>query len=281
MFERFSRSWAMLKASAAILRQDKNLLLFPLFSVLSCGLVILSFIAPLTIGGFFSSNNQTGYSPAIVWPLVFLFYLSQYFIIFYFNTALVGAAMLRMDGGNPTVADGMAIARSKIGTILGYALIAATVGMILRMIEERAGFIGSFIAKLLGVAFTAASFMTVPLLVSRDIGPIDAVKESALLLKKTWGENVIANAGMGLVFGWIYLAFLLVGAGLLVFVGIALGGVMLVIIAALLVIFFIVLALTHAALQGVYSAILYRYATGGNIGSGFSGDALQNAFKTK
>jgi uncharacterized membrane protein len=281
MFERFSRSWALLKASAAILQQDKKLLLFPLFSTLSCCLVIVSFIVPLSASGFFSGSNNTEYSSIILWPLVFLFYLSQYFIIFYFNTALVGAVMLRLDGGNPSIADGMAIARSKVGTIFGYALIAATVGMILRMIEQRAGFIGTFIVKLLGVAFTAASFMTVPLLVSRDIGPIDAVKESALLLKQTWGENVIANVGLGLVFGWIYLAFLLVSVALLLFFGLAMGLVMLTMMAVVLVLAFIVLALAQNALQGVYSAILYRYATGGNTGNDFSGQSLQNAFGSR
>ena len=136
---------------------------------------------------------------------LFLFYLVQYFIIFFFNSALVGAAMIRLDGGDPTVRDGLRIASSKIVPIIGYAAIAATVGLILRIIEERAGFIGRWIAGLFGLAFTVATFLTVPILVTRDVGPVEAVKESAVLLKKTWGENIIGNAGMGLVFFLFYL----------------------------------------------------------------------------
>ena len=88
----------------------------------------------------------------------------------------------------------MRIATSKMGTIAGYALIAATVGMILRAIQERVGFIGRIIVGLLGVGWTVATYLVVPVLVTRDVGPIDAVKESAGWLKKTWGENVIRPA---------------------------------------------------------------------------------------
>jgi hypothetical protein len=106
---------------------------------------------------------------------MFAFYLVQYFVMFFFNSALVGAAMIRLDGGDPTVGDGLRIARGKWLQILGYAAIAATVGMALRAVEQRAGFIGRIVVGLVGVAWTLATFLTVPVLVARDIGPIDAV----------------------------------------------------------------------------------------------------------
>ena len=119
-------------------------------------------------------------------------------MIFYFNAALVGAAMIRLEGGDPTVSDGLRIANSKLGAILGYAAIAATVGIVLRMIEERLGIVGRWVVGLLGVAFTLATFLVVPLLVSRNIGPVDAVKESATLLKKTGAKTSSAP----LAWGW-------------------------------------------------------------------------------
>jgi len=175
----------------------------------------------------------------------------------------------------------MRIAFSRVGHILGYAAIAATVGLILRVIEERAGFIGRWITGLLGVAFTVATFLTVPILVSRNVGPVDAVKESATLLKKTWGENVIGNAGMGLVFMLFYVG--VVGIGMLFVFGVAHTGsaVLIVLVTALLVLAVIALALVQTALQGVYSAALYRYATNGNVGAEFSGTLLTDAFRSK
>lgn len=280
MFTRFSRSWELIKASGAVLRQDKELLLFPFFSAIATLLVSATFIVPLVAtGAFEQANVQGSEGPYLVF--LFLFYLVQYFIIFFFNSALVGAAMIRLDGGDPTVSDGLRIARGRFVQILGYAAIAATVGLILRIIEERAGFIGRWIIGLLGVAFTVATFLTVPILVSRDIGPVDAVKESASLLKKTWGENIIGNAGMGLVFFLFYLGVF--GIGMVFVFGAAQTGnaTLIVLVIALLVLAVIGLALVQAALQGVYSAALFRYATTGDAGTGFDNTLLDNAFRRK
>lgn len=280
MFARFSRSWELIKASGAVLRQDKELLLFPLFSAIAALLIGASFIVPLIMTGAFERYDTQSPDAALL-LIAFLFYLTQYFVIFFFNAALVGAAMIRLDGGDPTVADGLRIARSRIVQILGYAGIAATVGLILRVIEERAGFIGRWIVGLLGVAFTVATFLTVPILVSRDVGPVAAVKDSALLLKKIWGENLIGNGGVGLVFFVGYLG--VIGVGMLFVYLAAQTGIASLIIAfiAVLVLAVIALALVQSALQGVFSAALYRYATQGDGGLTFSKTLLSEAFRPK
>jgi hypothetical protein len=280
MFTRFSRSWELIKASGAVLRQDKELLLFPFFSAVATLLVAASFIGPLILTGAFERSVQPG-DEVSVGVFAFLFYLIQYFIIFFFNSALVGAAMIRLDGGDPTVRDGLRIARSRVVQIIGYAAIAATVGLILRIIEERAGFIGRWIAGLVGLAFTVATFLTVPILVSREVGPLEAVKESAALLKKTWGENIIGNGGMGFVFFLFYLAAC--GIGFVFIFGAAQTGnpALIVFVIALVVLAMIGIALVQSALQGVYSAALYRYATEGNAGESFSTALLGEAFRPK
>jgi hypothetical protein len=280
MFTRFARSWALIKASGAVLRQDKELLLFPFFSAIATLLVFASFIVPLVVTGAFEQMNPDE-SQAPLMVFAFVFYLIQYFIIFFFNSALVGAAMIRLDGGDPTVRDGLRIASSRIVQIIGYAAIAATVGLILRLIEERLGIIGRWIAGLLGVAFTIATFLTVPILVSRDIGPVEAVKESATLLKKTWGENIIGNAGMGVVFFLFYLGA--IGIGLFFVFAVAQTGSapLIILVCAIVALAVIGLALVQAALQGVYSAALYRYATDSNVGESFSSALLGEAFRRK
>jgi len=280
MFTRISRSWELIKASGAVLRQDKELLLFPFFSAVATLIVSASFIVPLILTGAFERSIAPGDETSYM-VFLFVFYLIQYVIIFYFNSALVGAAMIRLDGGDPTVRDGLRIASSRVVQILGYAAIAATVGLILRIIEERAGFIGRWIAGLVGLAFTVATFLTVPILVTRDVGPIDAVKESAVLLKKTWGENIIGNAGMGFVFFLFYLGAIVVGGVLIVGVAQTANAALILLIVALVVLAVIGLALVQAALQGVYSAALYRYATEGNAGGAFSDALLGEAFRPK
>jgi hypothetical protein len=280
MFARFSRSWELIKASGEVLRQDKELLLFPLFSAIATLIVSASFIVPLILTGAFERSIAPGDETAYM-VFLFLFYLVQYFIIFFFNSALVGAAMIRLDGGDPTVRDGLRIARSRFVQILGYAAIAATVGLILRIIEERAGFIGRWIAGLLGLAFTVATFLTVPILVSREVGPVEAVKESAALLKKTWGENIIGNGGMGILFFLFYLA--VIGIGFVFVFGVSQTGnpALIVLTLAMVVLAVVVVALVQSALQGVYSAALYRYASQGDAGGSFSTLLLGEAFRPK
>lgn len=189
--------------------------------------------------------------------------------------------MIRLEGGTPTVKDGLRIAWSKVGSILGYAGIAATVGLILRVIEERMGFVGRWITAVLGAAFTIATALTVPVLVSRNIGPVDAVKESALLLKKTWGENIVGNAGMGLVFAFGYIAIIALTITVLVMTSLPDSSVVAGVVLAMGVLAVLALALIHAALQGIYSAALYRYATGQSAGASFGHDTLSAAFRPK
>ena len=280
MFERLSRSWQLVKASGAVLKQDKELLLFPLISSISTLLVLACFAVPVI--GLGALDGLTGRGDGVIstaaYLIAFLFYLSQYFVIFFFNAALVGAAMIRLNGGNPTLGDGLRIASSKAGSILGYAFIAATVGMILRAIQERVGFIGKIIVGILGAGWTLATYMVVPVLVTRDVGPVDAVKESAMLLKKTWGENIAGQAGLGLAFGLIQFGIIIGGILLVVAAAMRQNMPLTILTAALVVVAVLVTALIHAALAGIYSAALYRYASGGEDTAGFNTAVLRQAF---
>ena len=280
MFERFSRSWGLIKASAGVLAKDKELLVFPLLSAVCTLIVAAAFVLPALGMGALDGLREGGMSPT-AYVFAFLFYLVQYFVIFFFNSALVGAAMIRLDGGDPTLSDGLRIASSKALPILGYAAIAATVGMILRAIQERAGFLGKLVAGFLGVAWTLASFLVVPVLVSRDIGPLDAVKESALLLKKTWGENLIGQGGVGLVFGLIFFGLIIVGGGAIVAVAMTGNGMLTGLVVAVVIVALLLAALVQAALSGIYSAALYRYAVGAGDSEGFDVQLLGQAFRTK
>ena len=278
MAGRISNSFALVKASARVLQLDKELMVFPLMSGIATLLVIASFITPIFLVGpeVFDSENPS----YLAYVLGFLFYLVQYTVIFFFNAALVGAALIRLDGGDPTVSDGLAIASKRMGSIIGYAAIAATVGMILRAISERSGLVGKIVAGLMGMAWTLTTYLTVPILVTKDIGPIDAVKESAKIFKRTWGEQVIGNFGMGAAVMLIGLAWTAVSVALIVAMASLGMGLSILAAVGIMVLGYVVLALWASALNGIYTAALYRYAMTGETGV-FDAQIMGNAFRPK
>ena len=282
MFDRLSRSWELVKASAAVLRADKELVVFPIVSGVLSIFVFLTFLVPMLLAGVFDSRgiSHSGF-PVVGYLLGFLFYVVQYFVIFFCNTALVGAALIRLRGGDPTVADGFRIAFSRFGAILGYALIAATVGMILRTIAERAGFIGKLVIGMIGFAWNVATYLVVPVLVVENVGPVDAIKRSVAHLRKTWGEQIIGNLGLGTAFGLLTLGTIL--SGILLFIGAAMTGsiALMVAVGVLLVAALIAIALISSALSGVYAAAVYRYAAEGETGTFFTADMVRGAFRQK
>lgn len=272
-------SVALVKASVNVLKLDKELLVFPVLSGIASVLVMGSFIAPIVLAGGTGviEEGGSGYLPMAV---MFLFYVVQYTVIFFFNSALVGAALIRLEGGDPTVSDGLAIASKRMGSIIGYAVISATVGMILNMISERGGIIAKIAAGLAGMAWTLATYLAVPVLVTKDIGPIDAVKESAAIFKRTWGEQVTGNFGIGWAMMLAFLGWTAAMAGMIWLTG-SLGSPVLVVpVIGVGLAGYVLLALVGSALGGIYRAALYRYAMTGDTGY-FDPAIMGNAFRPK
>ena len=284
MFSSFSRSWELVKASWAVLRADKELIVFPIVSMIGMVIVTIAFIIPSIAAGVFDSvasgrNNGNGILSLIVG---FLFYVVIYSVIFFANTALVGAAMMRLRGENPTLRDGFRIASEHASAIFGYAVISATVGVILNTLSRRAGIVGQIVISVIGFVWNIATYLVVPVLVVEKLGPIDAIKRSAALLKATWGEQLVGNFSMGAVFGLAgVVIFFVIGIPLMALASAANSPALLVLCVLLLVLALVALGVVSSTLQGIYTAALYRYATEGTTGGMFDDDIVKNAFRQK
>jgi hypothetical protein len=279
---RFQRSWLLIKASWSVLRSDSELLVLPLLSGIATILVAAAFLGAGFVSGAFKGLEQGSDSVnASFYAGLFVFYVVQYFVIFFFNTALVGAAIERLQGGDPTVGSALALAQSRIGAIFGYAVISATVGVVLRLVAERFGFIGRIIEAGIGLAWTVTTFLVVPVLAAEGLGPIEAVKKSAVLLKKTWGENLIGNAGISFVLSLIAIAVAIVGIG--GSFGLYDQGYQVLAVPLFVVAFvaFLLVILVSTALTSIYAAAVYRYAVAGEPPQGFDKDLIEGAFKHK
>jgi hypothetical protein len=281
---KFSRSWELVKQSFGILRSDKQLMLFPVISAIACLIVtaviatggtiaILPAMASAAAAGERFNPNQ---SPVFLLGM-FTLYVANYFVIVFFNVALVGVANSRLMGGTWTFRDGIELAWARKGTILQWALVAATVGMILRTLEERMGLIGRIIMRIIGIAWTLACYFVVPVLAFEDLGPIDAVKRSSKLFRDTWGEKVVGGFSLSLV----SLLLMLPGIGL-VFAATFLGGVKgLLFGMALMILYFLMLSVFMSAVQGVFNAALYRYACFKQVPPAFDHDLIASAWAPK
>ena len=275
MFDKFSRSWDLVKASAAVLRSDKELMLFPVISGLVTLVVLATFLLPMFALRIFADGIGLGGA-----VFGFLFYFVQYSVMIFFNCALVGAAMIRLEGGDPTLADGFNAAKARIPAILGYAAIAATVGVLLQGLKSKDNVLVRLLGSALGAAWTLATFLVVPVLVSRNLGPIDALKESVSLLKRTWGENAVGQVGIGAAFGVITAAVAVVGFGL-AFLAAQASMALAIAVGVVAVLAVLAVAIYQAALSGIYSATLYRYAVSHETPEAFRGADLAQAFLPK
>lgn len=310
MAGRISRGWSLFKQSWEVLRLDKELMLFPVLSSISCLLVLASFVAPVLLvpewrdaalkvvdpaqranaepppaepqeAQIEVKNDQTGFQVQLPSVIFFCFYLVNFFVIVFFNTALVSCAVLRFSGGDPTVGYGLRAAFARLPQILAWALFAATIGMILKMIEERASFIGKLVVNLIGVAWSIVTYLVVPVLAVERVGPIQAVKRSAELLCKSWGESLTSNISFGIV------GFLLAlpGIGLLIatpFLAVLVEPLWWAVASGVLgLLYLVVLSIVTSTLQQILLAGIYLYAANGTVPSGFSADVMQTAFRHK
>lgn len=285
MAGKFARSWALLKASAEVLRSDKALLMFPLMSGACTLLAAATFLTPAGIE-FLADQRIRAYGVAhqvspLHYAFLFLFYLAQYAVIIFFNTALASVASARLRGEEASVSDGLAVARSRFGAILGYAFIAATVGVLLRSLQERLGLLGRVVVGLIGLGWTVATFLVVPVLANEDVGPVEAVRRSVDMLKRTWGENLVGNAGIGVAFGLITVAVVVVATILLMGAAATHALPLLVATMAIVVVGVALLGMIQSSLQVVYATALYRYVDEGEAGGGFDRTVLEQAFRSK
>lgn len=274
---RFRRSWELAKASWSIFRADPSLAIYPIVGAIAVVILAAIIAAPfLAIDGIPDGDS---YSVTQIVAL-FLIYFVCYTAIFFCGTALAFVVKARMEGQTGDIS-GWSLARSRFGSIVGYALIAASVGVALRVLADRFKMGGQIAAAIGGAVWSVATFLVVPVLVTENVGPIDAVKRSGSLLRKTWGEQIIGNAGIGLVTGLAMLGVGLVGAALIV-VAIAIDVTALIVVAVLITLIAIgIVAAISSALESIYRMALYRYATGNDTADFPAAELLAGAFAQK
>jgi hypothetical protein len=282
MFDRFERSWDLANACMGLLREDKSLLIFPLLSSMAMFLIVGSFAVPLY--PLVTAMSEHGYVrtlDSLTYVGLFMFYWIQFTIVTFFNTALVEVAMDRLDGREATTGDGLRRAWARFPIILAYSAIAATIGTVLRLLAERVGFIGKIVVGTIGFVWVVATALVIPVLAAEDVGPIEAIQRSVELIKKSWGEDLIGTAGIGLAFGVVMAVVAFCGAMLFLAALSVHSTAFAVLVLVILVVTLCTIALAQATLSGLYSAALYRYAAGETKTGDIDPALLESAFRAR
>jgi len=261
---RISRGWALTKASFLLLGNEKQLLLFPLISAfliigLFVGFLMLfffSFFFGFASGGFayFGAVN------ILIYVMFFVFYLLATFISKFFNAAVMESAAMRFSGRDATFANALGNTSKKVHKIFLWALLSATIGILLQIIEKIR--FGRIIRFIIGLAWGIATFFTLPVLLFEDKGVFSSIKRSIELVKKSWGESLIAVLGTGIIFFLLFLVGL-VPLLITVFLGLGVAAVLIVGIATF--IYIIIILLLSSVVRNIVVTGLYIYASKGRL----------------
>ena len=260
MFESISRGWRLTKASFKVLSLDKEILALPLFA----GVLMIAAVLGLGYGAFGIGLFDGGLLGLLA---LFAIYVVVYAITIYFNAAVIEMATIRFNGGDPVLKDGFALANKRLVRILQWAVIAATVGIIFRILRDQAkdNFLAQILLSFLEFGWNIATFFVVPVAVYQDVGPFDAIRGSMGMMKRTWGESLTGIATTGIVF------FVL---GLLGLIPLAIGflsgsAVLFMVMLAVAVVYWVGLAAVNSAIDGILVAGLYKYANEGRLPEAF------------
>ncbi len=275
MFESIGRSVALIKASWEVLRKDKELLLFPVLSGIICIIITASFLIPAVLMGVGLDTNHQ--SSPLVYFGIFLFYLVTYFVVIFFNAGLVACAHIRLTGGDPTFSDGISAAKKNIGQIFIWAVISATIGLVLQAIRDNNNIVSQIISSMIGVAWSLLTFFVIPVMIIEKKSVFESITESASLFKRTWGETVVGQGGVALIFLLIAL-IALVPVTLMMMTGV---GELMIAAVTLYLLLLILLFVMVNAMQGIFNTALYLYAKNGTVPDVFSKDLIEQAFRQK
>jgi len=282
---RFSTSIALAKASWAVLKQDKQLAVIPVVSFFATVITAAVFgggayltLTKQTVAtqpGRFVTDSSAGTTLAptpVTYVVGVIGYLALTFVVTFFAAALVGGAYERLTGGDPTLGSAFGRASKRLPQIFLWSMLAGTIGLIMSMVEERLGVIGSLLVRGLDMAWKVVTWLAVPVIIAEGTGPIDSLKRSAKLFKHTWGENLIAQSGLGLV------GFLAMLPGIAV--AVAIGALVPIAGIAVGVAWIIITSTIMAALNGIFRTALYLFAAGQPV-NWFDQTTMENAFRPK
>lgn len=273
----WSNSRELTRQSWAVLKDNRYLMAYPVVGI-AFGIVpfAVMFAGVLALA---ANLNWVG------WGLVVLGVYLLALVGTWIQAGLTVSAAAELEGGHSSLGHGLSTAMGRFGRLARWAFVSAVVGAILGAVRGNdSGGIASVIfrnvlAATAGVMWQLITFFVMPAMMLDDLGMIDAIKKSASTFKQRWGTQLSGGVRIGGLIGLIVILpamLVLAGGVVLTVVGYVAPGIALAVVGLLAL---LVGGLILSAIRGVFSVVLYRYATQGVLEGGFTEQQLAGAVK--
>ena len=273
---RFRRTMDTAKASWAVLQHDRELAVLPILGALASLAVVLGIGLPIWLSTDGIDDGGSSGSEPMLWIGGIIILLAITVITVFFNAAVVSGARERFSGGDPTISSAIKGAFSRLHVIVPWAILALTVGMIIRLIQSSDNIVARILGSLLNMAWGVLTFLVVPILVVEQTGPFQSLSRSGELLRHTWGENLIAQVGFGII------GFVAAIPGIIIIaIGASAGSVGAIVGVTIGFAWIALVSVVISTLTAIFQMALYIYATTGQVPMGFEQSGLNDTFNER
>jgi hypothetical protein len=278
MMGAISRGWTLANQSWAVLKSDPSLVIFPILSTIFVLLAVIAIWVPaVVVMGMPNTETIDENNPAYIVAVVAMIYVSTFITIF-FNVALAACAVRSLRGEDTKVGEGIAAAMHRLGPILGWTLVAGTVGLLLRVVQDRVPGAAKIAVWIAGAAWAIATFFVIPVIALEGSGPWRSLKRSVEVVKARWGEGATGTVAITAVSALVMVPIMLIGAagGYALFtaglevVAFAVGAIA---VAAVMVV-----SIISSALNEIFRIAVYQYAATGQTPAAFDSQLVETAF---
>lgn len=284
----FTRSWKITQLTFRVINQDRELIWFALLAFIFSTLFTVAMVVPSVLPTLMEEGISQDSLQIFQYIIIFLTYFGLAFIATFFNVCVVYTTKVRFEGGNATFGQSMSFAFTKLGLIFKWSLLSATVGLILKVLDNLASRLGkggqivaSILIGLVGMAWSIVSIFVVPVLVYEGLGPIDAVKKSTQVIRKTWGESLIRHFGLGLIQFFVFVLIIVLSFGLTYVLANAFEVIGLLIGIGVGALLMLLAGLIFSVANTIFNTALYVYANKSLVPTGFDEETVKDAFAKK
>jgi hypothetical protein len=224
-FATIGRGWKMSKLSMSVVKKDPELLVYMIICGFLSLVAMIGISMPQYLGQSWATDSEGNMTPAYM-GFVFLGYMAISIIVTFWNSAIVANSHIRLTGGDPKFMDGVSVAMSKIHIIIIWGIIAGTVGLLLKMLNQAArdqkggAAIFAMILTAIGAAiWWMMTFFMIPHMIIEGKGLGESLKSSKAMFYKSWGENITSGMGIGLITGFFVIVIAVLTFGMMIVLG--------------------------------------------------------------